>query len=119
MAHNCKECGSLENTDWSGEMGGVPTQEFLKENQVCFQCGFWYEKLLMVDDPRSVRVQGSHYFIRTTHSDAPRQFRGYGGVKVEIVFFDGRRCTTNDLWRQGVIPPRFKDRLPDNAEFVR
>lgn len=33
-------------------------------------------------------------------------------------YADGTEVVTNDLWAQGVIPAHFRDRLPDNAEFL-
>lgn len=44
---------------------------------------------------------------------------GFGGGKWVVRFHDGREVVTHNLWHVGTIPPPFRDRLPDNAEFVR
>lgn len=71
-------------------------------------------------DPTIVAViDGEHYVIAP--EDENRSFwsaRGFGGRKFVIRFFDGREVTTTNLWHQGTIPPKFRDQMPDNAEFV-
>jgi len=45
--------------------------------------------------------------------------KGYGGRKFIIEFFDERpTITTHNLWHQGEIPPHFRDRLQDEANFI-
>ncbi|MEV4748997.1 hypothetical protein AB0K21_21685 [Streptosporangium sp. NPDC049248] len=69
-----------------------------------------------LDDPaKRVVVNGEHYLIC---GDETGGFRGYGGRRFDIEFFDGRTATTRNLWCQGTIPPRWRDRYPDNARFV-
>ncbi|CAO0836086.1 putative protein OS=Streptomyces microflavus OX=1919 GN=Smic_80960 PE=4 SV=1 [Streptomyces microflavus] len=43
---------------------------------------------------------------------------GFGGRRFDIEFFDGRRVTTHDLWSQGTIPPKHRERYQDNARFA-
>ena len=88
----------------------------LIKRQLCFKCNFWIEKVDLVNHPDSVRVDGSHYWINPERL-RPGAFRGFGGKQFIIIFNNGRRVTTTNLWHQGTIPPRFKDRLPDNAKF--
>jgi hypothetical protein len=65
---------------------------------------------------RRVVVNGEHF---TLGDDEPGgRFKGHGGRRFDIEFFDGRRVTTRDLWHQGVIPPKHRERYPDNARFV-
>lgn len=63
-----------------------------------------------------VVANGEHY---TLGDDRPGdEFKGFGGRRFDIEFFDGRTVTTHDLWHQGVIPPKWRERYPDNARFV-
>ncbi|WP_433235329.1 DUF6197 family protein [Streptosporangium sp. CA-135522] len=68
------------------------------------------------DDPvKRVVVEGEHYLIV---DETCSGFRGFGGRRFDIEFFDGRTATTWNLWHQGTIPARWRDRYPDNARFV-
>lgn len=86
---------------------------YLKDN--CFTCNFWAEKIEAVNDPRSVRIDGGHYWIGD--EDPTNRFRGFGGRRFNIKFHDGREVQTTNLWHQGQIPEHFRDILPDNAEW--
>jgi hypothetical protein len=70
------------------------------------------------DDPmRRVVVDGVHYYLGEDRKESGT-FKGFAGRRFEIEFFDGRRVVTNDLWYQGRIPPKWRERFPDNARFV-
>lgn len=75
--------------------------------------GFWEEQLS--DRTNAAVIDGHHYRVRGREN---AYSKGFGGRRHTIRFFDGREVTTTDLWYQGVIPPAFRDRLPDDAEFV-
>lgn len=82
---------------------------------------FWDEKVALADGPRKldvVRVNGTHYLIGDENAD-PRGFRGFGGTRFYIRFNDGRLVQSTNLWCQGEIPKAYRDRLPDNAAFLR
>jgi hypothetical protein len=40
-----------------------------------------------------------------------------GGARY-LVTIDGEEIETNNVWHQGKVPERFRDRLPDNATMV-
>jgi len=109
----CKECGKIVSTNYLNE-----TKEALIAGNICFKCHFWVSKLVIKDNPRTVRVDGTHYYI---DDDKPRgsSFLGFGGAEFNIKFNDGRLVTSHNLWCQGDIPEHFKERLPDNAVFVQ
>lgn len=98
----CSECGAHLN-----RLARCPAR-----------CDLWQEIATLAESPASVRIAGCHYVIGTQDESAPAHCRGFGGAVYRIRFHDGREVTTCDLWKQGVIPPRFRDRLPDNAAFV-
>ncbi|GGY88793.1 hypothetical protein CP967_31265 [Streptomyces nitrosporeus] len=64
------------------------------------------------NESRRVVVDGQHYSI------GPGNSGGFGGRRFDIEFFDGRKVTTHDLWSQGTIPPKHRERYPDNARFA-
>lgn len=83
-----------------------------------FSREFWDSKLAIKDDARTVRVDGEHYWIGDENAPKYAGSRGFGGSRFVIVFHDGRRVVSTNLWTQGVIPPSYRDRLPDNARFA-
>lgn len=77
----------------------------------CWECGFW-----------SIRSQEKKQTIIDGFSYAPGHriagsYRGMGGRRFDIEYFDGQRCTTYDLWAGGVVPEHFRHLMPDNARF--
>lgn len=112
LIEHCKECGKREDRDWMDDVA-----KRLEEMQLCFKCCFWAAKVKIRDKPNVVRIEGYHYQIGNEGSDLA--FRGFGGRKFVVLFDDGRRVETTNLWHQGKIPEYFKERLPDNAKFGR
>ncbi|MFB7823855.1 hypothetical protein [Streptomyces hydrogenans] len=74
--------------------------------------GYWLNHASTFDDRRRVVVDGQHYVIGSGSGG------GFGGRRFDIEFFDGRKVTTYDLWSQGTIPPKHRERYPDNARFI-
>lgn len=68
------------------------------------------------DPAREVIVNNVHYMLGTT--GGPNSMRGFGGRRWRIQFHDGRLIETTDLWYQGTIPPKWRERYPDNAIFL-
>ncbi|TDD36107.1 hypothetical protein E1286_38740 [Nonomuraea terrae] len=67
-----------------------------------------------VDPADRVVVDGEHYAIGGDTGG----FRGHGGRRFDIEWFDGRTATTRNLWHQGTVPAEWRHRYPDNARFV-
>lgn len=85
----------------------------------CFYCNFWETRIREADE-RTVVIDGHRYEVDLKNPmSPPRPFLGFAGRVFTIRFHDGREVTTNNLWTQGEIPERFRERIPDNAEFVR
>jgi hypothetical protein len=106
----CKECGetgySLNFIHWKK----------LVEAQLCFGCDYWVS--LLAKPPEGgdrVVIDGCHYVAGNGYGSRDC---GMSGRRFDIEFNDGRRVTCYDLWHQGAIPDRFKDRAPDNAKFL-
>jgi hypothetical protein len=62
-------------------------------------------------------VAGTHYEIGPV-SGGDSRFSGFGGREFNIRFLDGREVRSSNLWCQGVIPKVWRERIPDNAEFL-
>jgi hypothetical protein len=112
LSEPCKICGGIVHTNF---IDSVKIK--LTEQNICYTCNFWSEKIDIKDNPRTVRVNGTHYWIEDDKPNAA--FQGFGGSKFDIQFNDGRKVVTHNLWCQGDIPLRFRDLLPDNAIFTR
>lgn len=110
LIEHCQECGKREDGKWMDEMAKA-----LRDKQLCFSCNFWIEKVEIRDKSRVARINGHYYQISSIWGAGA--FRGFGGQKSVILFHDGRRVKTTNLWHQGEIPVRFRERLPNNAKF--
>lgn len=80
---------------------------------------FWLGEL--ADRSHAVVIGGEHYRIRPDLPERDRDCAGFAGRLHRIRFYSDPRkiIETRNLWHQGTIPPAFRDRLPDDAEFVR
>lgn len=108
----CRECASIFSTKYL-----EPTRSNMISANVCFHCYFWLGYYIRRNDPKIARISGNHYMIEPENK-GKYGFRGFGGHKFVIEFFDGRTITTTNLWHQGTIPEHFRERLPDNARFI-
>jgi len=70
-----------------------------------------------------VRVDGTHYTAAYIGiRGGPNQGKGFGGSVIRWRWLDdpeGKVYETNSMWFQGRIPEEFRDRLPDNAVWVK
>ena len=109
----CGECGAEETSQLDQYTAAV-----LRKRQRCHGCFYWLIRIEALADPkqgpRFVRTEeGRHYQMRPDNED--RGSRGHAGRPFIITFYDGRKVRTTNLWGQGKIPERFRDRLPPNA----
>jgi hypothetical protein len=79
--------------------------------------GYWDQ--VKPDDRGAVRTDdGRHFFIgEATSAGLPNHCKGFGGHKWHVKFHDGKSVYTDNLWSQGVIPPKHRERLAPNAEL--
>jgi hypothetical protein len=120
LSDTLKQC-----LDWCKECGKKIEQGYSLTNRLCFSCDFWTKLCQPKEGCIQIIVDGHHYqtgYADVNCPDAPR-FAGFGGrqfyvkllkeiPRVPFIFF------THNMWHQGTIPIRFRDRLPDNAEFI-
>lgn len=76
---------------------------------------FWAENA--ADRSNAAVIGHEHYRIRPDLPVRDAGLAGYAGRTFCIRFHDGREVTTRNLWYQGMIPPAWRDRLPDNATW--
>ena len=92
----------------------------MSENNLCFLCNFWLQKLNFRVDPtyvnRIVVIGSSHYILGD--ATKPSNWNGFGGRWFYIKFNDGSIVKTCDLWHQGSIPARWQPVMPNNASFI-
>jgi len=111
--HICRHCGALEAATFNEV---IKTR--LIENQSCFHCDHW-EQTAKEQNPRRLIIGGELYGDAGDQPKAKRKdFLGHAGQQFTIEK-DGKIWTTNNLWSGGTIPEEFRDRLPDNAKFVK
>lgn len=111
----CRECGEPSRIHFM-----EPFHSNLVRKSLCHTCNHWLEWVdrAAAGDANIARIKGGHYHIAPDLPKGSRAFAGFGGTETRIEFDDGRRVVTHNLWFQGLIPDRFRDRLPDNARFV-
>lgn len=79
----------------------------------CFNISFW--RKIIAEKDKHIIIHGECYCDGGENSPGP--FRGFSGRRFWIKFKDGSTLATNNLWYQGKIPDKFRDELPDTAEF--
>lgn len=112
-AFKCSKCGEVQ------ELRFAPTTNAkLLFFCVCFDCNFWREVTILIDDPNQAIIDGNAYHAEPDNGGNPK-WKGFGGRLHKIKFkADGRIVETTNLQYQGEVPERFKADLPDNAEFI-
>ena len=102
----CRECGVIDNVAEWVNLGE------LEREQLCPECLGWTKLARIASVPASVRAGGKHYLALP---DGAETWGGHKALAYRVQWLDGRALKTTTLWCQGVIPPRFRRRLPDNA----
>lgn len=113
MKITCSLCGKTDNPSRFIE----DFASLMQEKHLCFQCALWTQHLER-DKSRDFAIIEGHHYVLAPHSNGNSFTTGFGGHKFRIRFHDGREVTCDNLWHQGIIPENFRDRMPDNAEFI-
>lgn len=111
----CGDCGERELLHWDDSF-----RNQLLAHRMCFSCNHlrkWSEAHSA--NPDSMFVAGGERFTIAPDGERSLGTLGYGGARFVIERPDGQRIVTHNLWRQGEVPPGWRDRLPDTARFVR
>ena len=109
----CRECGSVVQSDYL-----EPSGSQILEHNICFSCNHWRVKVDIYHSSNQVVIDGDCYYIKQ-NKDPDVGFSGFGGQLFHIKKSNGEIVHTNNLWHNGEIPSHFRDRLMDNAEFIK
>lgn len=105
----CVDCGNVFHTNYIPEV----KDRLLSANR-CHTCDFWTQ---LIGNPNAIVVGGCHYMDSGTDNTNTR-WNGFGGRKWKYSKNGGEPKETNNMWFQGEIPERFRDRIPDNSVFL-
>lgn len=114
--YKCRECGKR------AKVGAYDANLRLEDQKLCFTCNYWLNYVCLEHDPDEqlrrlpMRANGVHRVGNMDNS--AKGFKGFGGASFIFEHNDGRIIFCNNVWQQGEIPARFKDRLPDNGRFL-
>lgn len=122
MKVKSKPCTSYGKSVKSYRSGSTYSDE-------CFNDLFWKEKVYYAKNGDKTeagclvaRINNNHYVIGH-ETNEPKKWRGFGGDEFIIKFTSGphkgKVVTTTNLWYQGKIDERYRDKLPDNAIFIK
>ncbi len=115
LDYTCSECGEVTHPSYVGnnQIGAA-----LRARGLCFIDDFWARAYADYQAGKRVVVDGSSYTIGPARDAGPKSCRGHGGRLFRIQYPDGRVVETTNLWSQGTIPARWRDRMADSAVFV-
>lgn len=102
----CSECGSPYSTNYV-----EPVKQMLLAAGICHSCDHFRR---LIGRKHALRIAGVHWMGKPGDKGD-----GCGGRTFNVRMLEtGEEFQTSNLWCQGNIPAHFKDRLPDNAEFI-
>lgn len=110
----CHICGSPLDLESYNQK--EPLVKKMRHEHLCFNCAFWLDKSENPPKGREI-INGSHYVFHNWNSGSGR-FCGFGGRPFYALRNDGTVIRSNNVWFQGNIPDRFKDRFPNTARLI-
>lgn len=122
----CEEAALNFRPDVCVECGALFTAQTMCHNRGwCGACEFWLQCATQYKSGKTFVVSGEAYSFDdyNIHEKEPhwrdKSGLGFGGARFDVELDNGRRVTTHNLWFRGAVPPRFKERLQNNAHFLR
>jgi len=106
----CHECGRPIWMAYSNDTEMERTRE-------CFSCHLWLGKIRTPEAGRIIYAgqDGKPMTGVLGNKKTPGRWNGCYGDWFTVTFNDGRVVETCDLWCGGIVPERFRGRLPVNA----
>lgn len=111
--YTCSECGGTFNP------GYWLTGEEYARRKLCLHDAHWADAAARVRLGKGLIIDGCSYSWRPDLSPGDNSHAGFGGALCRIQRADGSILVTRNLWHNGEIPPEWRERLPDNAVFLR
>lgn len=116
-AVRCRKCGEI---DHAGPVERNERGALMRRLRFCSNCCFWRNRALVGfrQPDTHITVAGVCYFI--DRENGGESFRGFGGARHRIRFLKtGRVVESTNLWFNGQVPERWRNFLPDTAEFLQ
>lgn len=97
---------------------------YLVAFQRCAECHYWHVAYLMKENQHMIRINGVQYYI----GEESAKDKGFRGQRFQFRYLDKLTylpdsarpiLISTNLNYCGEVPAHFKDRLPDNAEFIK
>lgn len=115
LDYTCSECGQVFHPSYVGnDQIGLA----LRKRGLCFIDDFWSKAHAEYLAGKRLVVDGQSYTIAPERSTDPASCKGHGGRRFRIQYPDGRVVESTNVWSQGPIPERWRDRMPDTATFL-
>jgi hypothetical protein len=113
LEERCRICGDYVSAHFIEPLNS----ELIKEN-ICFECHHWSRIEKTLSDKRRFIIDNNSYWQENDNPNAA--FQGHGGSLFRIKRFDSDDIIpTRNLWHQGEIPEHWRERIPNNAIFIR
>ncbi|NDV63966.1 hypothetical protein [Bacteroides sp. 224] len=111
---NCSICG--DSYDLEEFQKQLPLTQLMKQRNICFKCAFWLDKIENPNPNREI-IDGQHCTFHPSQNERS-YFQGCGGREFYILRNDKSLAMSNNVWFQGKIPDRFRESLPNTAQFI-
>jgi len=93
----------------------------IDKGETCVMCEFWQDIInhIKSQDRRFFVTKGNAYTIGEEDERGKSDWRGYGGslFYIKLHHYAGMWVKTTNLWHRGRVPARWRESLPDDAEF--
>lgn len=107
----CVCCGSLVSTNYVEDMKA----QLIRKN-MCFACNVWDERSRNI---KKNNIIANYTWYTLGDEDGTGPFRGFGGNQFQFLKNDDVLITSTNVWYGGEIPPRWRDKIPNNAILIK
>lgn len=123
--NTCKLCA--KPIDLEEYIQHLPIPKIMAEQQVCFNCAFWIDRIKRDSEARAVKSKHGRGFALTMAPefiiplviDGQHQSfsskKAYGGKTMAVLTAEGELYFPTQMYYQGIVPEHFREELPDNA----
>ena len=105
---NCKICGKNKRKMYIESLN-ICSAECLLES-------IWQDLILEKDLENHLVINNKHYIVGPEQTKSI--LRGFNGQKFTIKKDNGEIIETTNLWCQGEVPEKYRDKLVNNAIFL-
>lgn len=116
LSEPCRICGDMVKArGWEKE-----TASKIAESNTCISCNFWLDIEKTIASPKRFVINGKAYWMEPYAPARYDGFIGFGGAKF-VMQRNGSDevIVTRNLWYNGEVPTAFRERIKNNATFVK